>query len=104
MSDQEKSLGDSIEKKVSANSFEKSLEESGHAETSETSVNIFDRWAAKLNAETKGVDLVLDDEKTDSSIWNAASMWLSANLVIATFSLGLLVSLCLVFRFSSVSW
>lgn len=90
MSDQEKAVGSSLEKKVSANSFEKSLEESGHAETSEMSLNFLDRWAGKLNAETKGVDIVLDDEKIDGSIWNAASMWLSANLVIATFSLGAL--------------
>lgn len=85
--DEEKDVG---LKKSSVDSFEKSLEDSGHAEAQETSLNVFDKWASKLNAETKGVDLVLDDEKTDCSIWNAASMWLSANLVIATFSLGAL--------------
>lgn len=43
-----------------------------------------------MNAETKGVELVTDEEKIDDSLWNAASMWLSANLVIATISLGAL--------------
>ncbi|KAG7666423.1 FCY21 [[Candida] subhashii] len=53
-----------------------------------THLNFIDKWAHKLNAETKGIELVTDEEKTDTSIWNAATMWLSANLVIATFSLG----------------
>lgn len=90
MLDQEKDIGRVMEKKSSADSFEKSLEDSGQSEAPEVSMSFFDKWASKLNAETKGVDLVLDDEKTDASVWNAASMWLSANLVIATFALGAL--------------
>ncbi|CAH6718360.1 purine-cytosine permease Fcy2p [[Candida] jaroonii] len=46
--------------------------------------------ASKLKAETKGIELVTDEEKVGDSLWNAASMWLSANMVIATYSLGAL--------------
>ncbi|KAI3403134.1 FCY21 [Candida oxycetoniae] len=59
-------------------------------EVDEIKINFVDRWAHKLNAETKGIDLVTDEEKTEFSIWNSASMWLSANLVVATFALGAL--------------
>ncbi|GMM36814.1 purine-cytosine permease [Saccharomycopsis crataegensis] len=41
-------------------------------------------------AETKGIERVTEEERTDPSIWTAASMWLSANMVIATYSLGAL--------------
>lgn len=93
MSDQEKIIVTEGEKKrVSSDSFEKSLEDgSGHkGETSVVGLNFFDKWASKLNAETKGIELVNDEEKVDDSILNAATMWLSANMVIATFSLGAL--------------
>ena len=71
------------------------LEEKGIDDLHETTVkelklNIIDRVAAKLNAETKGIDLITDEEKTDNSLWGAALMWLSANLVIATYALGAL--------------
>lgn len=71
------------------------LEEKGIDDLHETTVkelklNIIDRIAAKLNAETKGIDLITDEEKTDNSLWGAALMWLSANLVIATYALGAL--------------
>lgn len=91
MSDQEKiiALGET-KKRTSAESFEKSLEDSGHAETSVVGMSLFDRLASALNAETKGIEIVTDEEKTDDSIINAATMWLSANMVIATFSLGAL--------------
>lgn len=91
MSDQEKIIASGeTKKRSSAESFEKSIEDSGHAETTVVGLNMLDRWAAKLNAETKGIELITDEEKNDSSILNAATMWLSANLVIATFSLGAL--------------
>ncbi|QLG73859.1 hypothetical protein HG535_0F03700 [Zygotorulaspora mrakii] len=41
-------------------------------------------------AETKGVEPVTDEEKTDISPWGPASMWFSANMVIAAYSLGAL--------------
>lgn len=56
----------------------------------EKNLNWFNRIAVALNAETKGVEIVTDEEKIENSLWSAASMWLSANLVIATFSLGAL--------------
>lgn len=71
-------------------SIEDASYEPKEAETVAVGLNYFNRLAAKLNAETKGVELVLDEEKKDTSILNAATMWLSANMVIATFSLGAL--------------
>lgn len=58
--------------------------------TEYTKLSIVDRIAASLRAETKGIEPVTEEEKDDDSIWNAASMWFSANMVIAAFSLGVL--------------
>ena len=51
---------------------------------------VLNRLAKKLRAETKGIEPVTEDEKDDSSIWNAAFVWFSANMVIAAFSVGML--------------
>jgi NCS1 nucleoside transporter family len=83
----------SNEKKSSSYDYEKTLEDHTMVDgtASEISqIGFINRWAAKLNAETKGIELVTDAEKTDSSLWSAASMWLSANLVVATWALGAL--------------
>ncbi|ODV82340.1 purine-cytosine permease [Suhomyces tanzawaensis NRRL Y-17324] len=89
--DPEKAAGPSSLKKSSVDSFEKSLEDhSGTAELLSQKLGFLHKMAVFLNAETKGVDLITDEEKTDDSILNAATMWWSANLVIATFSLGAL--------------
>ncbi|SCU79766.1 LAME_0B00276g1_1 [Lachancea meyersii CBS 8951] len=45
---------------------------------------------AKAGTEIKGIEPVTEGEKNDDSIWNAASMWFSANLVIAAMAVGLL--------------
>lgn len=92
MSDIEKSLAHegTTKEGSSLDAYEKSLLDSGQAETKLVGLSIFDKLAAKLNAETKGIELVTDEEKHDDSILNAASMWWSANMVIATFSLGAL--------------
>lgn len=58
--------------------------------TEYTKLSWFDHFASKLNAETKGIEPITDEEKNDDSIWSAASMWFSANMVIASFSLGCL--------------
>ncbi|SCU86011.1 LADA_0D11606g1_1 [Lachancea dasiensis] len=55
-----------------------------------TKLSFVDRVAAKMRAETKGIEPITDAEKDDDSILNAASMWFSANMVIAAFSLGTL--------------
>ncbi|AGO11701.1 AaceriADL074Wp [[Ashbya] aceris (nom. inval.)] len=59
-------------------------------ETEYTTLSWVNRWAARLKAETKGVSPVREDECNDSSLLNAASMWFSANLVIAAFAVGVL--------------
>ncbi|CUS25200.1 LAQU0S34e00166g1_1 [Lachancea quebecensis] len=45
---------------------------------------------AKLGTETKGIEPTTEDERNDASLLNAASMWFSANMVIAAFSVGVL--------------
>ncbi|EMG49337.1 FCY21 Purine-cytosine permease FCY21 [Candida maltosa Xu316] len=88
MSDLEKTLH--VGEKNSVNSYDHEEPTSSDAEVQTTKLNFIDRFAHKLNAETKGIELVTDEEKNDPSLWNLATMWLSANLVIATFSLGAL--------------
>lgn len=55
------------------------------------------RWAGfyhnmmeMFHGETRGIERIPEKEKTQTSIYSAATMWLSANMVIATFSLGAL--------------
>lgn len=77
--------------KESYNSFEKSLEDnSGTAEVSNKQLSFLDKYFSKMSVETKGIEPVTDEEKVEDSVINAATMWLSANMVIATFSLGAL--------------
>ncbi|ODQ67940.1 purine-cytosine permease [Nadsonia fulvescens var. elongata DSM 6958] len=53
-------------------------------------VRFFNKTAEVLNAEIRGIDRVPEEEQTDTSLWGTASMWLAANMVIATFALGAL--------------
>ncbi|CDO93094.1 unnamed protein product [Kluyveromyces dobzhanskii CBS 2104] len=53
-----------------------------------TKLSWVDHLASKLHAETKGIEPITEEEKDDDSILNAASMWFSANMVIAAYSLG----------------
>lgn len=41
-------------------------------------------------AETAGIERIPEDERTDDSLWNAASMWFGSNMVVPTFSIGVL--------------
>ena len=54
----------------------------------ETKLGFINRFAAKLNTETKGIEPVTEEEQNDSSLLNAASMWFSANMVLAAYSIG----------------
>lgn len=65
--------------------FEEQISE---AVVEETKLSLISRFAASLNAETKGIEPVEDDEKTDGSLINASSMWFSANMVIAAYAIG----------------
>ncbi|KAH3902761.1 cytosine permease SCDLUD_000350 [Saccharomycodes ludwigii] len=58
--------------------------------TEEKKLPFFIRWSLKLNAETKGIEPITDEEKTDNSVIGAASMWFSANMVLASFTLGVI--------------
>lgn len=88
MSDLEKDIG--IKHEKSASSIENSTSVADLGQVEATKLGFINTLGSKLKAETKGVELVTDEEKVGDSLWNAASMWLSANLVIATFSLGAL--------------
>jgi hypothetical protein len=51
------------------------------------------RFAGKLNIEQRGIERVPEDERTDSgfkALLNVSTMWLSANMVVSSFALGLL--------------
>ncbi|CUM56947.1 unnamed protein product [Debaryomyces tyrocola] len=92
-SDLEKNIDniDDTKKKSSLDSFEHSLEDELRQTEVKTKMSSwFDIMASLLNAETKGIEIVTDEEKGNDSIWNAVTMWLSADLVIATFALGAL--------------
>lgn len=43
-----------------------------------------------LHAETRGIERVPEDERTQKSVYSSFTVWLSANMVIATFALGAL--------------
>lgn len=78
-----------LEKRISYESFEKT--ESGtQADVKAVKLTFVQRLASMMNAEIKGIEPVTDEEKVEHSLVNAGTMWLSANLVIATFSLGAL--------------
>ncbi|KAM0720244.1 hypothetical protein Q7P37_004380 [Cladosporium fusiforme] len=51
------------------------------------------RLAGKLGVEQRGIERVPEDERTDTgfkALLNVSTMWLSANMVVAAFALGLL--------------
>ena len=48
------------------------------------------RWAASINAETRGITPVSDEEKTERSVAHVAVMWFSANLVLSAYAIGAL--------------
>lgn len=56
----------------------------------ETKLNWISRILAKLPGETNGIEPIPDEEKNDDSLINAASMWFSANMVLPSFSVGVL--------------
>ncbi|KAI0463207.1 hypothetical protein LJB42_003227 [Komagataella kurtzmanii] len=58
------------------------------AEVSKGKFAWYENFTLMMKAETRGVEIVPEEEKTRTSLWEAASMWFSANLVIGTFALG----------------
>ncbi|KAK9452741.1 permease for cytosine/purines, uracil, thiamine, allantoin-domain-containing protein [Dipodascopsis uninucleata] len=58
--------------------------------TSDGIFGTIQRFANKFNMETKGVERVLPEEQTETSLINIGTMWFAANMVVATFSLGTL--------------
>ncbi|ODV57885.1 cytosine permease ASCRUDRAFT_78317 [Ascoidea rubescens DSM 1968] len=87
-------MSEDIEKKPALESTNSSFDEDPISTTGEIKhakqFTKFDKFAKVLKAEIRGVERVPENEKTDASLWSAASMWLAANMVISTFSLGAL--------------
>ncbi|KAB2574544.1 Permease cytosine/purines uracil thiamine allantoin [Lasiodiplodia theobromae] len=48
------------------------------------------RLAGRFNIEQRGIERVPEDERTDHSLLNVGTMWLSANMVVSSFAIGLL--------------
>ncbi|CDK24789.1 unnamed protein product [Kuraishia capsulata CBS 1993] len=83
-------MSDDIEKKASSSMENGFITEEKTSEVVTSKFAWYDNIMSMFKAETRGIERVPEDERTDESIWSAASMWLSANMVIATFSLGAL--------------
>ncbi|KAF2247508.1 purine-cytosine permease [Trematosphaeria pertusa] len=48
------------------------------------------RLAGKFHVEQRGIERVPEDERDDTSLLNVGTMWLSANMVVSSFAIGLL--------------
>ncbi|CAI7595374.1 hypothetical protein N7533_003781 [Penicillium manginii] len=48
------------------------------------------RLGGKIKVEQRGIERVPEDERTDNSYWNIGSMWLAANMVVPSFTIGVL--------------
>ncbi|KAI9726114.1 MAG: hypothetical protein M1834_009411 [Cirrosporium novae-zelandiae] len=48
------------------------------------------RFVAKFKVETRGIERVPEDERTDSSLLKVGTMWLAANMVVSAFAIGAL--------------
>jgi NCS1 nucleoside transporter family len=48
------------------------------------------RFAGKFGVEQRGIERVPEDERNDNSILNIGTMWLSANMVVSSFAIGIL--------------
>ncbi|BFZ64788.1 Purine-cytosine permease fcy21 [Saitoella coloradoensis] len=73
-----------------------SLDTDTAAETTTTSLPAplqkLHHLAQKFDIETRGIEPVPENLRTQASLWSAGSMWLAANLVISTFTIGTLGS------------
>ncbi|EPS35022.1 hypothetical protein PDE_09987 [Penicillium oxalicum 114-2] len=48
------------------------------------------RLSSLIKVEQRGIERVPENERTDSSYWNISSMWLAANMVVPSFTVGVL--------------
>ncbi|CCF60691.1 hypothetical protein KAFR_0L00830 [Kazachstania africana CBS 2517] len=90
--DLENLKNDVVDKKIELSDAYSSEEPYIVESSEETQLSFFSRLISGMNvAETKGIEPVTDDERSDDDgIINAASMWFSANMVIAALSTGAL--------------
>lgn len=79
------------EKQIKVVAEEESVESiSGEVQKETGFAATINRFGESLSAEIKGIERISEDERTDESLWNAASMWFGSNMVIATYALGVL--------------
>lgn len=50
--------------------------------------SFYEGMSAMLHGETRGIERVPEEEKTQTDFWGCATMWVSANLTVSGFSLG----------------
>ncbi|KAF2010566.1 purine-cytosine permease [Aaosphaeria arxii CBS 175.79] len=85
--------GDVEKNPVTSGSF---LPEDGHAvpgytfEYGNSTYARLQRLAGKLHVEQRGIERVPEDERNDTSLLNVGTMWLSCNMVVSSFALGML--------------
>ncbi|VVT48416.1 uncharacterized protein SAPINGB_P001768 [Magnusiomyces paraingens] len=86
--------------------YEKNITKTVDVEAAELSSNDFGTyeeqhkektWIEKIknswifkSVEVRGIERIPEDEQIDTSIWNTASMWFGANMVVATVAIGVL--------------
>ncbi|ONH66558.1 Purine-cytosine permease FCY2 [Cyberlindnera fabianii] len=80
-----------IEKASSVDGQDLYMGESSEGSQTETKLSFFDSLASVLHAEKKGIERVTEEERDpNETVFSSASMWFSANMVIASMSLGML--------------
>ncbi|CAN6627184.1 purine-cytosine permease Fcy2p [Trichomonascus vanleenenianus] len=77
-----------LEKQVSPSDFQFYETGSNDVSVEEQPMGKVQKVLAYFNAEVRGIERVPESEKTDGSVWTAASMWMGGNTCVATFALG----------------
>lgn len=86
------SEGSDINKKAYQESYSDGpvvIEKADEVESSRLG-SFYSNLMSMFHGETRGIERIPEEEKTQTSVYTAGTMWLSANMVIATFSLGAL--------------
>lgn len=89
--DVEKTGSDALYSKEPYNTDISSFEQTGEVEGKKDGyIQRMSDLALSMGAEVRGIERVMPEDQNDDSIWNVASMWFGANMVIATVSIGVL--------------
>ncbi|KAJ6437231.1 purine-cytosine permease [Purpureocillium lavendulum] len=84
-------VADDVEKRAGAETLFKTETDTAATTSDETGRFAgLQRLASKLHVEKRGIERVPEEERNDSSYLNISTMWLSANLVVPSFTIGVL--------------